>query len=164
MNLYELSHRFAFLQRQYEHLESDDDLSQLESELTDTEVPLADKVENIAKFIRNLESEEKAYKSESDYFKKKSTKAKRTKERLKDYLLTCLTLADVQEVPGDLFTVSVRNNAPKLNILTNEHIPEEYFEPQPSRLKLAELKKDVIKNGLYVEGVEIIDNPSIQIK
>jgi hypothetical protein len=57
------------------------------------------------------------------------------------------------------FTISMRSGTPSLQVLNEELIPDEYWEPREPRLKKAELLAE-LKHGVAIAGATL-SNPEL---
>ena len=131
-NLYELTAEFKEAEHLYNTSESEEEMLEAERYLIEAEVDLTEKAENIAKWIKNLESERDTFKKESDRLASKAKSFDNKVINLKRYLQDNLEVAGVDKVKGELFTVSLQNNAMSLDIESIEHIPMEFkLTPEP---------------------------------
>ena len=121
-----------------------------------------DKVISTAYVIRNNDADIETIANEI----KRLTKLKRQKENanvsLKNYLKDNMLQLDKTKVKGDLFTVSVRNNAESVFISNEKQIPQDFvtYEPKIEKTKI----KQAIKNGEHVAGAELVRTQSLSIR
>ena len=83
---------------------------------------------------------------------------------LKRYLQDSLEVAGIDKVKGDLFTVSLQNNAMSLDIGTSEHIPDEFKRTPKPVVNKRELLKHIKDTGEIFDGVEIKQTRSVRIR
>ena len=125
-NLYELVGEFRFVEQIYNSAETEDEMLEAERYLIEAESDLSEKAENIAKWIKNLEAGRDTFKKESDRLASKAKSFDNKVINLKRYLKDSLEVAGIDKVKGELFTVSLQNNAMSLDIGTSEHIPDDF--------------------------------------
>ena len=82
-------------------------------------------------------------------------------KRLKERLLWAMTTMDCDKMELGLNKLSIRNTQ-AVNITNEASIPAEYIivETKIDKAKI----KDALKNGITIDGVELITNKSIQIR
>lgn len=163
-NLYELTSEFKEAEYLYNTAESQEELLEAERYLIEAEADLSEKIENIARLIRNYEAERDTFKKESDRLASKAKSFDNKVSNLKRYLKDNLDLAGVDKVKGELFTVSLQNNAMSLEIGTSEHIPAEFKRTPEPVVNKRELLKYIKETGEIFEGVEIKQTRSVRIR
>ena len=84
---------------------------------------------------------------------------------LREYLKTHMAGAGIQRIDCPLFSVSLRNNPPAVDVFDAEQIPAEYWHaPEP---KLSVVKAQVaaaLKAGIDVPGARLVVNTRLDIK
>lgn len=163
MKLYELTNLFADFAYRLEQAETPEEIEACSIALDGIEFSFDEKVENIVKMIRNMEADAKAYKEEEARFKAKKQSVENKIKNLKDYVFDSMEYLGKEKIQADLFTVSIRNNAPSVEILDESAIPEDYFIPQPAKFDKISIK-NAIKSGEVVAGAELVRKRSLQIK
>lgn len=84
---------------------------------------------------------------------------------LRDYLKTHMLGAGIQRIDCPLFTVSLRNNPPAVDVFDAEQIPADYWhapEPKPAIVK-AQIAA-ALKAGIDVPGARLVVNTRLDIK
>ncbi len=163
-NLYELTAEFKEAEHLYNTAETEGEMLEAERYLIEAEVDLAEKAENIAKWIKNLESERDVFKQEAVRLSEKSRSLDNKVSSLKRYLQDNLEVAGVDKVKGELFTVSLQNNAMSLDIESIEHIPAEFKRVPEPVVNKRDLLKHIKDTGEVFEGVEIKQTRSVRIR
>lgn len=163
-NLYELTAEFKQAEYYFNNAKTEDEMLEAERYLIEAEVGLTEKAENIAKWIKNLEAERDVFKKESDRLASKAKSLGNKSDSLKRYLQDSLEVAGVDKVKGELFTVSVQNNPISLDLITTEHIPDEFKRVPEPVVNKRELLKYIKDTGEVFEGVEIKQTRSIRIR
>lgn len=163
-NLYELVGNLKEFEYLYNQAETDEELLEAERYLIDAEIELTEKVENIAKFIKNLEAERESFKKESDRLASKAKSFGNKADSLKRYLQDSLEASGVDKVKGQLFTVSLQNNAMSLDVSSTEHIPIEFKRVPEPVVNKRELLKYIKDTGEIFDGVEVKQTRSIRIR
>lgn len=172
MNLYELTEEYKRIEEMLDTINdmkaAGEDVIVLEfdvlKEFTDIKGNLYDKIEGIAKFITNLEADSKAIKDEIDRLKNRKDRTDKKIDYLTEQLLKpAVMLIDGHKAVGKLFTVSLRKSE-AVNIVDESLVPVEYKTEKVSISCDKVTLKKVIKSGVTVPGVEIVENQNVQIK
>ncbi len=137
-----------------------DDLLKQFAEL---ESEASNKAENIVKLIKNLEAESKAFGDEVERLNKKKKSRDNQISYLKTSLLKPLLLKkESGKIDTGLFKLSLRKSE-SVNIIDADIVPMIYKSVKKTvTIDKKELKKE-LKNG-GVQGAELIENKSVQIK
>jgi hypothetical protein len=161
MKLYELT-------RAYENINElmDDesmDLAVLEAALQKIEADITVKCQNTAIIIKGLEADIAAYKAEEKRLAERRRTLEGKRDWLKNYLATELDKVGMDKVKAGVFTVSLQNNPPAVEI-TGEVpaefvtiIPEQY---QPDKKRIAEY----LKAGNVVDWAQLKQGKSLRIR
>jgi len=162
MRLYELSEQYETL---LEMAIDNPDNEQLQEFLVGLEGKIEEKIENTIKVIRSLEAEAKAIKEEEERLAARRKSIENSSVRLKENVETIMKRMEMEKVKGQLFTISLQSNPPKVVILDEFHIPQKYFvTPQPvPQLQ----KKDIIeawKQGKDIPGVQVVQEKSLRVR
>lgn len=163
-NLYDLVGDFKEFEHLYNQAESTEEMQEAERYLMSAETNLSDKVENIARLIKNFEAERDVFKKESVRLSEKSRSFDNKVSSLKRYLQDNLEVAGIDKVKGELFTVSLQNNAMSLDIGTSEHIPMEFKRTPEPIVNKRELLRHIKDTGELFEGVEVRQTRSVRIR
>ena len=163
-NLYELTAEFKEAEHLYNTAESHEEMLEAERYLIEAEVDLSEKAENIARLIKNFDAERESFKKESDRLAAKAKSFDYKVSNLKRYLQDNLEVAGIDKVKGDLFTLSLQNNAMSLDIGTAEHIPDEFKRTPEPVVNKRELLKYIKETGEIFDGVEVKQTKSIRIR
>ena len=62
-----------------------------------------------------------------------------------------------------MFTVSIQNNPPSVNIQNDATVPDKYYVPQPPKLDKKSLLDD-LKSGAVYEGIELQQTKSLRVR
>jgi hypothetical protein len=90
----------------------------------------------------------------------RNTRAERLENAVKRYM----EMVDVKEVVTDLYTLKLRKNPPKVEILEEVVVPSEY---KVERVWFTIDKKaiaDALKNGVPVDGARLINTTRLEVK
>lgn len=157
-SLYDLTQDFKQVQSLI-----DDGGEGLQDTLDSINLAIEDKLENIGKVIRNLDGEIEMLKNEETRLADKRKALETNKKRLKAYVEDQLTITGKDKVKAGLFSFSMQNNPPSVNILDEEGIPEIYRVEQKPRIDKKLLLSD-LKNGNEINGAELKQGRSLRIR
>lgn len=172
MNLYELTEEYKRIEEMLDTINdmkaAGEDVSGFEAdvlkEFIDIKGNLYDKIESIAKFITNLEADSTQMTAEIARIKERKDRATKKIEYLTERLLKpAMTLIEGHKAVGNLFTVSLRKSE-AVNIVDESLVPMEYKSEKVSISCDKVTLKKVIKSGVTVPGVEIVEHQNVQIK
>lgn len=162
MTLYDLTTEQLVINRLLE--ENGGELTpELEQALIITEENLSVKTEGYCKAIAIYKGEVETLKAEIDRLTAKKKTAEKAVERMKESLLDCMKRLELEKINAGTFTVSTRKSQ-FVEILDMDLIPDKYKKEVTTVSVDKNAIKDAFKNNIIVEGAEIKDNKSIQIK
>jgi hypothetical protein len=166
-SLYELTGDYAKFAEIAQQGDLDDDMQAM---LDDALANLADdievKLEGYAKVIKNFESDIEGLKKEEDRLAGKRKTLENRVKSMKTAMRDAMIATGKLKVKGDLFSFTVRNNAPSVVMDEQyiENIPEKYLIPQEPKIDRKLLAED-IKSGADLEGIAHLESSqSILIK
>ena len=119
-----------------------------------------DKLTNIALLYKNMTSDAKQLKELEKEYSERRKRCEKTAEWCKETLARELA-GEKFEDENKRFKISWRKSE-KVEITNEDVIPAEYVKHTISFDKLA--MKDAMKNGNVIEGVQLVETQSIQIK
>jgi hypothetical protein len=161
MKLYELSSAYAQVMELMEEGESDSLRDTLES----IQEPLEEKAENIAKLIQSINADCEVIKNEEKRLADRRKALENKSTGLKQYLQEQLEHAGLSKVKRTMFTISIQNNPPAVDVLDDDLIPKDYWivpDPVPSLDKKTIMK--ILKEGQEVPGVALKQGRSLRIR
>ena len=166
-SLYELTGDYAKFAEIAQQGDLDDDMQAM---LDDALANLADdievKLEGYAKVIKNFESDIEGLKKEEDRLAGKRRTLENRVKSMKTAMRDAMIATGKLKVKGDLFSFTVRNNAPSVVMDEQyiENIPEKYLIAQEPKIDRKLLAED-IKAGADLEGIAHLESSqSILIK
>lgn len=162
MRLYEITQDIAEL----EELINNEELS--EEEITEVksiiESVLNEKAEQIAYVIKNKESDIKAIKEEEKRLKEKRKSVEKSAERLKSYVLENLLMLDKKKIKTSVGDIAIRKSQ-AVEINTDVNVLDDRFKRVKTTVEADKTAlKEAIKNGEVVDGVEIVENYSLNVR
>lgn len=122
------------------------------------------KVEACAAAMRSYEAHAEAANIEAARLADRAAAFIKRRDWIKAYLKANMTSPGCEKVEGELFTVSMRNTPPKVNVVDEALVPMEYFK---SEVKVTLLKADILKAakaGVEVPGVTITTDKTVVVK
>lgn len=157
MNLYELSSNYRAIQ------EMDLDEETLRDTLDSIIGEVEPKAENIVKWIRNLKGENTAIKEEETRLKNKRITNENKIKALSLYLEDFLKNSGLTRLKTGLFTLSIQNNPPSLEIYDATLIPDKYLIEQLPTIDKQAIK-ELLKQGIEVPGAELKQTEGLRIR
>lgn len=157
MNLYELARSYAELQEM--DVDEQTFLDTLDSIQDTAEV----KVENCAYWTRNLIGENAAIKQEEDRLKKRRKANENKVKWLNKYVQDFLDISGLTKFKAGIFTLSIQNNPPSLEIYDATLIPEQYLKPQAPVYDTQTIK-DLLKQGEEIPGATLKQTKGLRIR
>lgn len=162
MRLYDLSEQYETL---LELASEDPDNEQLQEYLSGLEGKIEEKVENTIKVVRSLEAQAQAIEAEEKRLQTRRTTIEKNAQWLKENLATFMKRLELEKVNGELFTVSLQTNPPKVNVIDEFLIPQKYYVTPAPVPKLQ--KKEIIeawKQGKDIPGVQVVQDKSLRVR
>ena len=161
--LYEISERYRNLENLLDNPDVENFKQDLDRSLNEIDEEFNVKVENIAKLIKSTEIDIGGIDGEIKRLQQRKKTYSNMIVSLKGYIFNQMVGLKKKNIKGNIFTLSIRKNAPSVDIKDEDSIPEKYKIPQPSKLDkkaiLADLKQDV-----EIDGAEIKQSTSLQIR
>ncbi len=122
------------------------------------------KLENTACYIKNLMSDIDQIKAEEKSLKERRQTKEKKAERLKSYLANSMLLFGDKKFETPRVALSFRKSK-QVEIEPNTHLPQEYIkvkvEESPDKTKL---KDAILKQGIVIDGVKVIEKENLQLK
>lgn len=157
MNLYELARNYAEIQ------EMDLDEETLRDTLDSIKDAAEQKTENCIKWMRILKGEITAFTEEENRLKKIRMAKENKLKWLNKYVEDFLKDSGLTRFKTGIFTLSLQNNPPSLEIYDETLLPVMYFkepEPQPDN----QLIKDLLKQGVEIPGATLKQTKGLRVR
>jgi hypothetical protein len=128
--------------------------------------PLEIKAQNVAYAIKTLQANADAIKAAETAMAARRKAMENRAARIREYLLTCMTLAGVQKIDCPHFTIKIATNTPSVAIDNEHQIPPEFMRqpdtppPQPDKEAIAA----VLKIGHDVPGARLVRGKRVDIR
>lgn len=166
-SLYELTGDYAKFAEIAQQGDLDDDMqAMLDDALSNLADDIEVKLEGYAKVIKNFESDIEGLKKEEDRLAGKRRTLENRVKSMKTAMRDAMIATGKLKVKGDLFSFTVRNNAPSVVMDTYYvyNVPEKYLIPQAPKIDRKLLAED-LKDGASLEGIAHLESSqSILIK
>ena len=120
------------------------------------------KAENTVKVIRNFEADIQALRDEEKRLADKRRSLEKKKEDLKEYLYFNMERLNLQKINAGIFDINIQKNPQSIKIIDDATIPEKY-KIASYRIDKKTLKDD-IKNGVEIEGAQLVQTEGIRIR
>jgi hypothetical protein len=160
--LYQLTEAYADLVGQLEDCQTEEERFAVLEALDAIGSDIADKGEAYARIMRNSQAEAEALDKEIRRLTAKKKAAENTVERLKSHMLFALGLAGANELRTTIGKWRVQQNPPKVEILDETEIPEEFFVPQPPKLMNSLIMAHWKETGEIPDGCDIVHAESVR--
>jgi enolase len=112
----------------------------------------------------NLKMSAEAIKLEQDRLHNLRNERLTRAERLENAVKRYMEMVDVKEVVTDLYTLKLRKNPPKVEILEEVVVPSEYKVEKVSFTIDKKAIADALKNGVPVDGARLINTTRLEVK
>jgi len=164
-NLYELMGDFEALQRALDSESlTDEELSAVLDALDETKGTLRSKIDGIARLLANLDSDIGRFKHEEQRLAARRKAMENKKERLRGWVRTSMDILDVTKVKTDLHSVTISEGKPKVVVVDEGAVPDDYVRLKREVDKAAVMKA-FTEDGEIVKGCDIIKGePTLRIR
>ena len=163
MKLYELSTQYAQLVDMLE--QAQDNIETVEA-IRDTLDAITDSIEikadNIAKVMRQLKAEKEMIDAEAKRLADRGAKLQKQHDQLKAYLFENMTMIGADKIKTALFSFTIKNNPPSVNVIDETLIPQEFIKLTPTIDKRSIL--ELLKDKQEIAGVALQQTKSLTIK
>jgi len=164
-HLYELAGAYAALEKLADDPETNDE--QIEQWLVECGDALQEKAVNVGMFIGNLESLATSIKEAEARMSARRKVIENRITSIKKYLLSGMQTADITKIECPYFKIARQKNPPSLVIDDESKIDMAYWRqkpPPPPEIDKMALKKDIIENGVVVDGAHVEQGERLVIK
>lgn len=122
------------------------------------------KAESIVKLMKSKIAEHEAIQAEAKRLSERATRMARDIDWLEKYVESQMIAIGKDKVKSSLFSISLVNNPPKVNILNESEIPVWYFNEKISRTLDRRTVLEHLKDGESIPGVEIKQDQRLSIR
>lgn len=156
--LYELKDKYLKLL----DLALEEDAAVFQDTLEALEDAIEDKAENIVCVIKEMEGDINTLKAEEKRLKERRQALEKKKDHLRWYLQDELEAMNIPRLKTARFTISLRDNAPKVNVIDETLIPFNFIKTAYSVDKKA--VKEALESGQEVVGATLVRERGISIR
>jgi hypothetical protein len=160
--LYELTGQYQQLEKWLETAEEQDPVSGETITLADAmatiKTDIEDKVEQVGRMLLNMDAEGEGLTAEIQRLNARADSLRKRRDGLKNYLQTEMLTLGIDKVKRQLFTVSLRNNPPSVNVVNPDAIPEQFRRIIPESWTPDKLTilKNFKETGEIPDGCEVV--------
>ncbi len=140
----------------------EEDAAVFQDTLEALEDAIEDKAENIVCVVKEMDGDINTLKAEEKRLKERRQALEKRKEHLRWYLQDELEAMDIQRLKTAKFTISLRDNAPKVNVIDEDLIPFNFIKTAYSVDKKA--VKEALESGQEVDGATLVKERGISIR
>lgn len=161
MKLYELTQSY----RNLENLGEQEGLTveMIQEALGQVEEDINTKIENTCKVIKEIEADALGIDEEIKRLIVLKKQKENTAKKLKEYVEFEMNGIGLNKVEGKLFKISFRKSK-IVRIIDETKIPKEFIKVKTTEtVSKTDLGK-ALKNGEFIEGAELVESRSLQIK
>ncbi|HII4440504.1 TPA: siphovirus Gp157 family protein [Clostridium perfringens] len=165
MKLYELTQNYRNLENLLDNLGEQEGLTveMINGALGQVEDDINTKIENTCKVIKEIEADSIGIDEEIKRLSALKKQKENTVKKLKEYVEFEMNGIGLTKVEGKLFKISFRKSK-VVNVLDETKIPKEFIKIKTTEtISKTDLGK-ALKNGEIIEGAELVENKSLQIK
>ena len=161
MSLYETSYRLKNL---FELVNSDEfsDNEAVIAAFNGVEMEFNEKVEEVYKHYKEIDLLAKNAKEEKQRIEAIQKNYESRKQRIRNLIYAAMANSEIKKVETPILKLTMTKPIPSsLKIDDGAKIPDEFFIAPEPKLDLSGLK-EAVKNGLQIEGVELISKPQLR--
>lgn len=162
MQLYVLSNNYKNILDLLDNEEIEKEV--LNKALEEIDEDIQDKVYNITKAIKNIENNMKACKEEEKRIAARRKQLENRVESLKEYVKSCMTIANKKKIETDLFNIKIAKNPPSVKILDENILPAEFKKEVITFSIDKAALKERLKNGESIDGCKLEQGERLDIK
>ena len=165
MKLYELTQNYRNLESLLDNLGEQEGLTveMIHGALGQVEDDINTKIENTCKVIKEIEADSIGIEEEIKRLSALKKQKENAVKKLKEYVEFEMNGIGLNKVEGKLFKISFRKSK-VVKVLDETKIPKEFIKVKTTEsISKTDLGK-ALKNGEIIEGAELVENKSLQIK
>ncbi|WP_415319827.1 siphovirus Gp157 family protein [Clostridium perfringens] len=165
MKLYELTQNYRNLESLLDNLGEQEGLTveMIHGALGQVEDDINTKIENTCKVIKEIEADSIGIDEEIKRLSALKKQKENAAKKLKEYVEFEMNGIGLTKVEGKLFKISFRKSK-VVKVLDETKIPREFIKIKTTEtISKTDLGK-ALKNGEIIEGAELVENKSLQIK
>ena len=165
MKLYELTQNYRNLESLLDNLGEQEGLTveMIHGALGQVEDDINTKIENTCKVIKEIEGDSIGIDEEIKRLSALKKQKENAVKKLKEYVEFEMNGIGLNKVEGKLFKISFRKSK-VVKVLDETKIPKEFIKVKTTEsISKTDLGK-ALKNGEIIEGAELVENKTLQIK
>ncbi len=165
MKLYELTQNYRNLESLLDNLGEQEGLTveMIHGALGQVEDDINTKIENTCKVIKEIEADSIGIDEEIKRLAALKKQKENAVKKLKEYVEFEMNGIGLTKVEGKLFKISFRKSK-VVKVIDETKIPKEFIKIKTTEtISKTDLGK-ALKNGEIIEGAELVENKSLQIK
>lgn len=147
-------------------MDTQDDSQAIADTIEAESYPLEVKAQNVAYAIKNLEATAEAIKAAEKEMADRRKSIENRAAHIREYLKTCMEVANVTEISCPHFALKIRNNPASMDIYEPGLIPAEFMrqpEPPPPAPDKTAIKA-ALSAGKEVPGAQLARGTRLEIK
>lgn len=165
MKLYELTQNYRNLESLLDNLGEQEGLTveMIHGALGQVEDDINTKIENTCKFIKEIEADSIGIDEEIKRLSVLKKQKENAVKKLKEYVEFEMNGIGLNKVEGKLFKISFRKSK-VVKVIDETKIPKEFIKVKTTEsISKTDLGK-ALKSGEIIEGAELVENKTLQIK
>lgn len=162
--LYELTEAYLELMAQMEECCTPDEEAIIAAQIDAISDDIARKGEAFARMVRMLEGDIACYDTEIKRLQKNKKTAENMVARLKGHILFSMGIAGATELHTTIGKWRIAKNPPKVVIIDETRLPEEFFVEQPPKLMPSLIMQNYRDTGEIPDGCEIVQEESVRFR
>lgn len=165
MKLYELTQNYRNLESLLDNLGEQEGLTveMIHGALGQVEDDINTKIENTCKVIKEIEGDSIGIDEEIKRLSALKKQKENAVKKLKEYVEFEMNGIGLNKVEGKLFKISFRKSK-VVKVIDETKIPKEFIKVKTTEsISKTDLSK-ALKSGEIIEGVELVENKTLQIK
>ncbi|MGU8470247.1 siphovirus Gp157 family protein [Clostridium perfringens] len=165
MKLYELTQNYRNLESLLDNLGEQEGLTveMIHGALGQVEDDINTKIENTCKVIKEIEADSIGIDEEIKRLSALKKQKENTAKKLKEYVEFEMNGIGLTKVEGKLFKISFRKSK-VVKVIDETKIPKEFIKIKTTETISKTNLGKALKNGEIIEGAELVENKSLQIK
>ena len=162
--LYELTEVYADLLSRLEDCQNADDEAAVLAEIDTVSEDIAAKGEAYARIMRNKMADANAYDAEIKRLTALKKSAENTVARLKENIMFAMGLVGATELHTSIGKWKIQKNPPKVLILDESKIPDEFTVPQPPKIMSVAIMQHFKDTGEIPEGCDVVQSEGVRFR
>lgn len=163
-SLFSLSSNYQQLMSQI--MDSDDLSAEILDSLKNISDSLDNKILNYASIVKTIEAKSTSIRHAMEDMEKRAISLEKSAERLRESMKVEMQKCDKQAVENDYHAIKLKINNPKVNVIDEDVIPQEYYRKYIK--EVTELNKILIvkclKDNITIPGVSLVRDSRLEIR